>query len=183
MSCNMRFICVQCYWQRPKKDPNNALIWVRKCDFFSQGRAWCMMAAAQGTICYNVFAGHIFSLWNQGKYKKKQGAANNCLVGMHASLWFCHSRWGCLVIDPPSVFFLFDATTPLSRKAGIAQRSNHLTAGKTLLSEELLISCNRNAKIFKRNVSWLINAVKCLHSIFCICNSWCTVKVTAACFF
>lgn len=83
--------------------------------FFS---AWCMMAAAQGTICYKVFVGHIFSLWNQGKYKKEQGAANTWLVEVHASLWFCHSHWGCLVIEPPAVFFLFGATTPLSRKAG-----------------------------------------------------------------
>lgn len=33
-SCNMRFICVQCYWQRPKKDPEGPLFWVRKCEIF-----------------------------------------------------------------------------------------------------------------------------------------------------
>lgn len=100
------------------KSPEDSLFWVRKCEFFSPGRAWCMTAAAHGTICYKVFVGLIFSLWNQGKYKKNQGAANNCLVGMHASLWFCHSHCGCLVIESPVVFFLFGATTPLSRKAG-----------------------------------------------------------------
>lgn len=80
----MRLSCIHCYWQRPKKKIQSRLsLWGQKMRNLSQGRAWCVVAAAQGTVCYEVFAGHIFRALKWGKVEEKAGGSKQ-LAGRHA---------------------------------------------------------------------------------------------------
>lgn len=117
-SCNMRFICIQCYWQSPKKDPEDFLFWVRKCEFFLRKEHDVWWLLPRGPFAIESLHGTFSAFEIRESERKGKGQQMIEMVEMHASLWFCHSHWGCLVIEPPAVFFLFGATTPLSRKAG-----------------------------------------------------------------
>lgn len=105
----------------------------------SQERAWCVVADAHGTFCYEVFADHLFSASFQGSEMRESTRKSR---GQQTAGWETRVLRPSFVTAArkrgTSCIFLFGGCNPTieeGRHVHIAL-TNHLAAGRTLLPEE-----------------------------------------------